>query len=78
MFVLWVLSHFSCGRPLFLTPGHQTVAMRAAALSGDGLGTAHYLSDCGKLLIAQDGESPGRLVRPGAKRLIMKVMYLEA
>ena len=78
MFVLWVLSHFSCGRPFLLTPACLTVAPRAAALPGGGLGTAHYLSDCGKLLIARGSESPGRLVRPGAKRLVMKVMYLEA
>ena len=70
MFVLWVLSHFSCGRPFLLTPAHHAVALRAAALPGDGLGTAHYLSDCRKLLIEQGGESPGRLVWPGAERLL--------
>ena len=42
------------------------------------MGAVHYLSDYGKLLIAQGGESPGRLVKPGAKRLVMKVMYSEA
>ena len=77
MFVLWVLSHFSCGRPFFLTPAHHTVALRAAALPGDGLGTAHYLSDCGKLLIARGGESPGRLVGPGTKRHLTKSNILE-
>ena len=41
------------------------------------MGTAHYLSDCGKLLIAQGGESPGRLVWPGAKRLVTKSNVLE-
>ena len=33
------------------------------------MGTAHYLSDCGKLLIAQGGESPGRLDGPGAGQM---------
>ena len=78
MFVLWVLSHFSCGRPFFPTPARLTVALQAAALPGGGLGTTHYLSDCGKLLIAQGGESPGRLVWPGAKRLVMKVFSSKA
>ena len=36
-------------------------------LTGDGLGTTHYLSDCRKHSIARGGESPGRLVEPGAK-----------
>ena len=37
-------------------------------LIGDGLGTAHYLSDCRKHSIARGDESPVRLVEPGAKR----------
>ena len=41
------------------------------------MGTAHYLSDCGKLLIARGGECPGRLVGPGAKRLLTKSNILE-
>ena len=77
MFVLWALSHFLCGRPFFLTPAHQIVALQAAALPGDGLGTAHYLSDYGKLLIARGGESPGRLVGPGAKRRLTKGNIVE-
>ena len=37
-------------------------------LTGDVLGATHYLSDYRKHFIARGGESPGRLVEPGAKR----------
>ena len=37
-------------------------------LAENGLGATHYLSDCRKHFIAQGGESPGRLVEPGAER----------
>ena len=39
-------------------------------LAGDGLGAAHYLSDFRKHFIAPDGQSPGRLVEPGARQKI--------
>ena len=60
-----------------LLPASQSLC-ELRLLPGDGLGTTHYLSDCRKHFIAQGGESPGRLVKPGAKRLVMKVMYSEA
>ena len=50
-----------------LLPTRQSLC-ELRLLTGDGLGTTHYLSDCGKHFIAQGGESLGRLVEPGAKR----------
>ena len=62
------LAIFRVGAPSSsLLPASQSLC-ELRLWTGDGLGATHYLSDCGKHLIAQGGESPGRLVEPGAKR----------
>ena len=50
-----------------LLPTKQSLC-ELGLLTGDSLGITHYLSDYGKHFIALGGESPGRLVEPGAKR----------
>ena len=52
---------------ILLLPTKQSLC-ELRLLTGDGLSTTNYLSDCRKHFIAQGGESPGRLVEPGAKR----------
>ena len=54
-------------RSSLLLPTKQSLC-ELRLLTGDGLGATHYLSDCGKHFIARGGESPSRLVEPGAKR----------
>ena len=63
-------------RSSLLLPTKQSLC-ELRLLTGDGLGTTHYLSDCGKHLIARGGESPGRLVETGAKRYLTKSDILE-